>query len=61
METTVETFYDDAVEEWGYVIPALSVIEIGCDSEQEARRRAHAAAGDAQPTGSPEVATSYSA
>ncbi len=44
MEAAVEIFYDDAVEEWGYVIPALSIIGIGWDSEQEARREAtHAA------------------
>ncbi len=44
MEAAVEIFYDDAVEEWGYLIPALSIIGIGWDSEQEARRDAtHAA------------------
>ena len=36
MKLQVELFYDDEVRQWGYVVPALSILGTGCNSREEA-------------------------
>jgi hypothetical protein len=39
----VELFFDDDVAQWGYTVPALSILGTGCKSRDEAERLAVAA------------------
>lgn len=34
----VELFYDDEVDQWGYAVPALSILGTGCPSRSDAER-----------------------
>jgi hypothetical protein len=38
MNLAMEIFYDDEAGQWGYSVPALSIIGSGCMSREEARR-----------------------
>lgn len=38
MRLRVELFYDDEVGQWGYSVPALSILGTGCDSRAAAER-----------------------
>ena len=38
MKLRVELFYDVEVEQWGYVVPSLSILGTGCTSRTEAER-----------------------
>ncbi len=38
MKLAMELYRDDEVEQWGYSVPALSIIGTGCASRDEARR-----------------------
>ncbi|MGI8426617.1 MAG: hypothetical protein ACR2FO_05530 [Actinomycetota bacterium] len=38
MKLAVELFHDHEVSQWGYSVPALSIIGTGCISRDEAQR-----------------------
>ena len=38
MNLAMEIFPDDETGQWGYAVPALSIIGTGCASKEEARR-----------------------
>jgi len=38
MHLAMEIFLDDETGQWGYAVPALSIVGTGCRSKEEARR-----------------------
>ena len=40
MKLQVELFYDNEVDQWGYTVPALSIVGTGCNTREEAERSA---------------------
>jgi hypothetical protein len=38
MNLAMEIFFDQEARQWGYAVPALSIIGTGCESKEEARR-----------------------
>jgi predicted RNase H-like HicB family nuclease len=40
MKLQVELFYDNEVDQWGYTVPALSIVGTGCETREEAERLA---------------------
>jgi hypothetical protein len=38
MNLAMEIFFDEEARQWGYAVPALSIIGTGCTSKEEARR-----------------------
>jgi predicted RNase H-like HicB family nuclease len=38
MKLQVELFFDNEVDQWGYTVPALSIVGTGCDTREEAER-----------------------
>jgi hypothetical protein len=36
MKLAMEIFFDEEARQWGYAVPALSIIGTGCRSKQEA-------------------------
>ena len=63
MKLQVELFYDHEVDQWGYTVPALSIVGTGCKSRDEAERLALEAVeltletGDDEFSGDSEVLT----
>lgn len=38
MKLAMEIFFDDETNQWGYAVPALSIVGTGCRDRAEARR-----------------------
>ena len=38
MQLAMEVFFDEEARQWGYSVPALSIVGTGCRSKEEARR-----------------------
>ena len=55
MKLHVELFYDPDVEQWGYAVPALSVLGTGCNSREDAERYALEAVEDVIESGADEI------
>ncbi len=55
MKLHVELFFDDEVNQWGYTVPALSILGTGCDSHEEAERLAVEAIQDVIESGDEEI------
>jgi hypothetical protein len=52
MKLAMEIFLDEEAGQWGYAVPALSIVGTGCRSKEEARRLGYEAIGkvlEAQP------------
>lgn len=55
MQLKVELFYDNEVNQWGYTVPALSILGTGCDSREEAERFAIEAIQDVIESGDQDI------
>ncbi len=55
MKLHVELFYDGDVQQWGYVVPALSILGTGCNSRDDAERFALQAVEDLIESGADEI------
>jgi hypothetical protein len=55
MQLKVELFYDNEVNQWGYTVPALSILGTGCNSREEAERFAVEAIQDVIESGAEEI------
>ena len=55
MKLHVELFYDDDVRQWGYTVPALSILGTGCQTRGDAERFAIRAVEDALESGADEI------
>jgi hypothetical protein len=55
MQLKVELFYDNEVNQWGYTVPALSILGTGCDSREEAERFAIEAIQDVIESGDEDI------
>ncbi|MDQ3915477.1 MAG: hypothetical protein M3323_09155 [Actinomycetota bacterium] len=55
MKLHVELFYDDEVRQWGYTVPALSILGTGCNSRDAAERFAIEAIQEAIESGDDEI------
>ena len=55
MQLKVELFYDNEVKQWGYTVPALSILGTGCNSREEAERFAVEAIQDVIESGDDEI------
>ena len=55
MQLKVELFYDNEVDQWGYTVPALSILGTGCNSREEAERFAVEAIQDVIESGDEEI------
>jgi hypothetical protein len=55
MQLKVELFYDNEVNQWGYTVPALSILGTGCDSRQDAERFAIEAIQDVIESGDEDI------
>jgi hypothetical protein len=52
MKLAMEIFLDEEAGQWGYAVPALSIVGTGCRSKEEARGLGYEAIGkvvEAQP------------
>lgn len=56
MKLHVELFYDNEVNQWGYTVPALSVVGTGCKSREDAERFAVEAIQEVIESGDEEFA-----
>jgi isocitrate dehydrogenase len=55
MKLHVEVFHDNEVDQWGYTVPALSIVGTGCNSRDDAERFAVEAIQVAIESGDDEV------
>ncbi len=55
MQLKVELFFDIEVDQWGYTVPALSILGTGCNSRDEAERFAVEAIQDVIESGDEEI------
>ena len=55
MKLHVELFYDNDVHQWGYTVPALSILGTGCNTRADAERFALEAIEDAIESGADEI------
>jgi hypothetical protein len=55
MQLKVELFYDNEVNQWGYTVPALSILGTGCNSRDEAERFAVEAIQEVIESGDEEI------
>ena len=55
MQLKVELFFDNEVNQWGYTVPALSILGTGCNSREEAERFAVEAIQDVIESGDEEI------
>jgi hypothetical protein len=55
MKLHVELFYDNEVDQWGYTVPALSILGTGCNSREEAERFAVEAIQEVIESGDEEI------
>lgn len=55
MQLKVELFYDNEVDQWGYTVPALSILGTGCNSRDEAEKFAVEAIQDVIESGDEEI------
>jgi hypothetical protein len=55
MKLHVELFYDNEVDQWGYTVPALSILGTGCNSREEAERFAVEAIQEVIESGDGEI------
>ncbi|HEV2754548.1 MAG TPA: hypothetical protein VG318_02070 [Actinomycetota bacterium] len=55
MKLHVELFYDDEVRQWGYTVPALSILGTGCNSRDDAERFAIESIQDVIESGDEEI------
>lgn len=55
MQLKVELFYDNEVNQWGYTVPALSILGTGCNSRDEAEKFAVEAIQDVIQSGDEEI------
>ena len=55
MQLKVELFFDNEVNQWGYTVPALSILGTGCNSREEAERFAVVAIQDVIESGDEEI------
>jgi hypothetical protein len=55
MQLKVELFYDNEVNQWGYTVPALSILGTGCDSREDAERFAIEAIQDVIESGDEDI------
>ena len=55
MQLKVELFYDNEVDQWGYTVPALSILGTGCTSREEAEKFAVEAIQDVIESGDEEI------
>ncbi len=55
MKLHVELFYEDEVRQWGYTVPALSILGTGCDSRDDAERFAIEAIQEVIESGDEEI------
>ena len=55
MQLKVELFYDNEVKQWGYTVPALSILGTGCNSRDEAERFAVEAIQEVIESGDEEI------
>ncbi len=55
MQLKVELFYDNEVDQWGYTVPALSILGTGCNSRDEAERFAVEAIQEVIESGDEEI------
>jgi len=55
MKLLVELFYDNEVNQWGYTVPALSILGTGCNSREETERFAVEAVQDVIESGDEEI------
>ena len=55
MQLKVELFYDNEVDQWGYTVPALSILGTGCNSRGEAERFAVEAIQEVIESGDEEI------
>jgi predicted RNase H-like HicB family nuclease len=55
MQLKVELFYDNEVKQWGYTVPALSILGTGCNSREEAERFAVEAIQEVIESGDEEI------
>jgi hypothetical protein len=46
MRLAMEVFLDEETRQWGYAVPALSIVGTGCRSKDEARRLGYEAIGE---------------
>jgi hypothetical protein len=55
MKLHVELFYDGDVRQWGYRVPALSILGTGCNTRDDAERFAMEAVEDAIESGAEDI------
>lgn len=55
MKLKVELFYDNEVNQWGYTVPALSILGTGCNTREEAERYVVEAIQDVIESGDDEI------
>jgi hypothetical protein len=55
MQLKVELFFDNEVNQWGYTVPALSILGTGCDSREDAERFAIEAIQDVIESGDEDI------
>ena len=55
MQLKVELFYDSEVNQWGYTVPALSILGTGCNSRDDAERFAVEAIQEVIESGDEEI------
>lgn len=55
MKLHVELFYDNEVDQWGYTVPALSIVGTGCNSREDAERFAVEAIQEVIESGDEEI------
>jgi hypothetical protein len=55
MQLKVELFFDNEVHQWGYTVPALSILGTGCNSREDAERFAVEAIQDVIESGDEEI------
>ena len=55
MQLKVELFFDNEVNQWGYTVPALSILGTGCNSREDAERFAIEAIPDVIESGDEEI------
>jgi hypothetical protein len=55
MKLHVELFHDNEVDQWGYAVPALSILGTGCKSREDAERFAVEAIQDLIESGDEEI------
>jgi hypothetical protein len=55
MKLAMEIFFDDESRQWGYAVPAFSIVGTGCRSNEEARRLGYEAIRAALETALPQA------